>query len=414
MKLKNIAKIIIFTIIIVLISFNQVLALTDIQLRAADMNWDGQVNINDMALLLSMGVPEAPVDGIKSPDGNYFTLYSMSGASSLSGSEIGLAFTQIHEEVNIFVYCKGKEECCKTAYIKQSLTKNRSPKQIDDAKKYYYIAGDGTNNGTLNYGYGVMVYHGYYNHVEAFAKYGIDIKSYVQSRKKMEVEIADNVSRDLWLGYRQWVVNKIESLGYHASDLESYQIDCLTDIKYQGYSSKVAEIVRAYMNANKQCTAAVRNAAGKSMKKGTNRGEDRWVLFSQGIYRLSGDGGKEEEYVFNPADFASFGNVNGDAPATELQKRIVEVALHSDSYGIEHKKGYCLRWVREVYTAAGVENQDNKNCARCQGYHCGVSTDMTSIPLGAAIFTQGGHKIYGHVGIYIGNNEVISNLSRKC
>lgn len=71
-----------------------------------------------------------------------------------------------------------------------------------------------------------------------------------------------------------------------------------------------------------------------------------------------------------------------------------------------------MGWVNDVYIQAGVK-VERKCCAYCSGYYFGVSQDFSIIPIGAAVYgessTEAG-KIYGHVGIYIGNGQVIDNI----
>lgn len=394
MKIKKLFFTIgVFFVILISLSSN-VLALTDLQMKAADLNWDGVVDEKDLDLLVHIGYPDRPEDGIESPNGNYLNLSSTSSqSSSSSGTLIGLAFTQLHENGAMWIFCYGNEASCKSNTAKSYLNNYRASyyiyDYIDEAKEYYYPRGDGTSNGSLNYGYGVLVkMNGTYYNVDNYAKYGVDIKSKINSLSNVSVEITDNVSRDAWLSKREEVINTIEDLGYSESDFESYQIDCLADFRYQGYYA--SPVIKAYMQNGKQCNSAVRASSG-GFSYGS-RGDDRWTLFSQGIYQWSGSG--TVHYLLNENDFTS-----GDANASSLQQSIADVAKNSRAYGIVPQSGYCLKWVFDVYRAAGLSNASliSYNCARCQGYHNGVSNDFSNVPLGACIFTQGGHSTYGHV-----------------
>lgn len=96
----------------------------------------------------------------------------------------------------------------------------------------------------------------------------------------------------------------------------------------------------------------------------------------------------------------------------ELQLKIVQIAQNSSDYGIQAKAGYCLAWVNDVYEAAGVVTQ-RKCCAYCSGYYFGVATNLSNIPLGAAVYGESSTTngvLYGHVGIYIGNGMVADNI----
>jgi len=96
----------------------------------------------------------------------------------------------------------------------------------------------------------------------------------------------------------------------------------------------------------------------------------------------------------------------------QKQLSIAEIAANSEEYGIKAKEGYCLGWVNDVYEAAGV-TVERKDCAYCSGHFFGVSKDFSIIPTGAAVYGESSSaagKIYGHVGIYLGDGKVADNL----
>lgn len=99
----------------------------------------------------------------------------------------------------------------------------------------------------------------------------------------------------------------------------------------------------------------------------------------------------------------------GDETVNETQRKIVAVATNSESYGISAKSGYCQAWVADVYQAV-TGSRGSAHCALCAADMWAVSDDWSKIQVGATVYGYASNP-YGHVGIYIGNGEVIHNLS---
>lgn len=99
----------------------------------------------------------------------------------------------------------------------------------------------------------------------------------------------------------------------------------------------------------------------------------------------------------------------GNETVNDTQRKIVAVALNSESYGISTKSGYCQAWVADVYQAV-TGKRGHAHCALCAADMWGVSSDWSKIPVGATVYGYASNP-YGHVGIYIGNGQVIHNLS---
>ena len=99
----------------------------------------------------------------------------------------------------------------------------------------------------------------------------------------------------------------------------------------------------------------------------------------------------------------------GNETANDMQRKIVAVALDSESYGISAKSGYCQAWVADVYQAV-TGSRGSAHCALCAADMWAVSEDWSQIQVGATIYGYASNP-YGHVGIYIGNGQVIHNLS---
>ena len=103
-----------------------------------------------------------------------------------------------------------------------------------------------------------------------------------------------------------------------------------------------------------------------------------------------------------------------EAKASDEQKKIVEYAINSEAHGIVAEYFACLKWVGDVYEAAGFPFARYPGAIdvwRNRAAHAAYSTDFSKIPLGACVVTTGaGSDGYGHIGIYIGNGNVISNV----
>lgn len=93
---------------------------------------------------------------------------------------------------------------------------------------------------------------------------------------------------------------------------------------------------------------------------------------------------------------------------TEAQKQVANVAIYSDAYGVKAEAGLCQAWATGVLQAAGFP-KDKSASAEISAKNYGVSEDMTHIPVGAAVYGHSSSK-YGHVGIYVGNNQVYHNV----
>ena len=93
---------------------------------------------------------------------------------------------------------------------------------------------------------------------------------------------------------------------------------------------------------------------------------------------------------------------------THVQQDVVRIAAHSEDYGIPAENGYCMAWVAAVYREAGLF-PDNSPSALASAENYWVSTDLSDIPAGAAIYGNRNSQ-YGHVGLYIGNGTVRHNV----
>lgn len=109
---------------------------------------------------------------------------------------------------------------------------------------------------------------------------------------------------------------------------------------------------------------------------------------------------------------------------TPMQQKVADLAYKSltkNQGTYPARAGYCAAWVSGLYEAAGIKRPAAHAIDYWTKWKESGSTDMTNIPIGAAVVASGsdnptGGMIYGHVGIYIGDTngdgegEVIDNI----
>lgn len=119
------------------------------------------------------------------------------------------------------------------------------------------------------------------------------------------------------------------------------------------------------------------------------------------------------ELLTNPSDGdGDHGNGTGApqiAGASARQQTVVNMAYATPSPG----QGWCAAWVTNVFRAAGVGYFGGNACDMCRSW-C-HSSNRNDLKVGMIIAdvshpgTGSAGLTYGHVGIYIGNNRVMSN-----
>lgn len=104
----------------------------------------------------------------------------------------------------------------------------------------------------------------------------------------------------------------------------------------------------------------------------------------------------------------------GDGNLTEMQNKIREIAASQNTLG--NRAGYCQAWVADVYAKAG-QTRTSSCCASTAADKWVISQDKNNIPIGACVYGHSykyiakcGGREAGHVGIYIGNGQVASNV----
>ena len=365
-------------------------------------NNEDTVNMVDLTryLLIKAVDPDADVQF----DFSIFEPQAFSSMSGLAGGiaaggNIGWEWTCSWENSPLWNYKHGRtNNYSSNRYIYECITQDKTQ----------YIMHDdiGTGAGRRNFGFGVCFYAYFSNlgrydfmHKERFAARGIDITDpqYQQyGVSKIDVEIADQVSIEIWREKKEELRKKAEAKGVQ---LESYQLDALVDINYQ-YGSGAEKAIDAYKSNGLNETAIKNSHAG--FRDYGKRSEARLHLFMTGEY-IAGDGS-----IINAT--------SSNGTATDMQNKILEIALSKNALGCE--QGWCQKWVADVYNRAGQNPRASACCATQAANLWLVSSDKNNIPIGATVY--GSHswsgtrcdncgRDAGHVGIYIGNGLIASN-----
>jgi len=117
----------------------------------------------------------------------------------------------------------------------------------------------------------------------------------------------------------------------------------------------------------------------------------------------------EQFVIFQQNAKMSFDNINfNNEAANEKQKKIVLVATTAAEYGIYASEGKCQKWVADIY-AKVLGTRGHASSAITAGHSWSVSNNWSTIQIGATVYGTASNQ-YGHVGIYIGNGNVIHNL----
>lgn len=229
----------------------------------------------------------------------YYTLKkgtaSAGSSNSYGGSDILSDWIASWENGGLFLYKKGQGSYDSWG-VKGYIT--------EDGQSYICRTDVGTGNGTLNYGFGIMVnQNGRPNNVEYFQKYNIDITNsqYLQeSVSILPVELVDNVKKDI---LADKVKHISEIMAGHGITLNNEELHALCGIAYQygdtgANLDSFAQLYKQYGNSEelrqKYCSAGGTqffvSVPGGTNSEGIDRAAANWGLFHDGIY-YAGSGG---------------------------------------------------------------------------------------------------------------------------
>ena len=235
---------------------------------------------------------------------NYFTLRKgtstgSSNNSSIGGTDILNDWIASWEDGSLFLYRKG-----------MGSYNSAVAKAMTEDGKYYICTDDSTNNGTLNYGYGVCVYNpndGGWMQVEAFAKYGIDVTKSVIYQTQLEVDIVDKVKMEELQKHRDYIIKKTSEAGVQLNDNE---INALCGVAYQfgdggANLGLFTSLYKKYGNTEELRqnytslggTHVFIKVKGCTNSEGIDRATANWSLFHDGIY-YAGTGGNLDKSLY--------------------------------------------------------------------------------------------------------------------
>ena len=294
-------------------------------------------------------------------------------------------------------------------------------KFVTQDKKYYKMFYT-DNDHCLNIAYGIVIRNskGEFINADLFEEYGVPIEKLKElasaydrgEEAKIEVEIVNKVYSALVARKKDEVKEEFAKRG---EELKENQVDSLVCVSFQygNFGQKIKgsyNIVDLYINYYKKGddgnvekfknNAQVQVDAGRAhvFTNDTSRKIANWRLFHEGKYILSDN------------TEISAGGAEG---MTALQQKVVEVAINWEAYGARPSRaGLCQAWVYLVYLKAGACNA-TLPCARLAAYAWAASTDFSQIQPGAAIYSNSPTSVHGHVGIYIGDGQVLSWVGDK-
>ena len=211
-------------------------------------------------------------------------------ATGTSSSNAAKEFVRVSENDAMRQYLLGEI----TSY-------NSSPyiyNYITEDKQYYLMGNDYGLNRNGNYGFGVCFYVcsgsvsgkgdqinpsvGTFQNTEYFKSRGYDVRNNSTYQKyyvsKIPVNVVDEIEDEIFQGNRNAIRDKAANYGV---TLKEYELDALTDISYQ-YGLGGGGISNVLQTLSNGGTVTKSTASG--FYQYAERGERRWVLFTEGRY----------------------------------------------------------------------------------------------------------------------------------
>ena len=158
-----------------------------------------------------------------------------------------------------------------------------------DGKEYICRTDEGLNNGTKNYGYGVMIWrNGVSNNVSYFADEGIDITDPKYLNEKvstLSVDIVNRVSMKIQADDIKMIDEKAAKYGVTLSTTQKHAlVDAMYNFgPYGANLDKFMELYKQYGNTQ-DLIDNYRSQGGTTIFRGGRRSEARGKLFSTGEY----------------------------------------------------------------------------------------------------------------------------------
>ena len=172
-----------------------------------------------------------------------------------------------------------------------------------------------------------------------------------------------------------------------------------TVVEENGNSTEMREIIVTLKN---------RKSIIESLKSQGIVFTDEDIKQVEQIYQLLKDSSIDEGIAF-PISGTTGGYIwVGDGEATEIQKRIAENAKMNNGW-YPATYGYCAQWVAGIYANSGATRSYGNAIDYWVKWGNPEQASKSNVPIGAAVITTGDPN-WGHIGIYIGNGMVASNL----